>query len=266
MLRHSLAAEPTMSTSRVAATRRAVLALCLAGAVPAALAAADASWSYAGADGPDKWGSLDRDYAACAVGRQQSPVALTTATARDVANPQISYVPTDARVNYDGHTVQVDLRPGSSLVLDGVPYQLLQFHFHSPSEHTVDGQSFPVEVHLVHRSDGGALAVVGVLVTGGVDNRGLGAVTASMPTKAGKEVRLSDGYDPSALHPSDLRAFRYSGSLTTPPCLEGVTWVVLQTPIGASGTQIASFARLLQGNSRPPQPLNARELILDSSP
>jgi carbonic anhydrase len=254
-----------MRTTRLAEHRQAAIALCLALALPAASAAADRRWSYSGADGPEQWGSLDSDYALCRSGQKQSPLDLVSATSSDLPNPQLAYVATDARETNDGHTVQVDLRPGSSLVLDGIPYQLLQLHFHSPSEHTVDGQSFPVEVHLVHRSDTGALAVVAVLVNGGVENPGLAPLLAAMPTKAGREARIAP-FDPSVLLPADRRAFRYAGSLTTPPCSEGVTWLVMSTPIAASGPQIAAFARVLHGNSRPAQPRNGRELLLDSTP
>jgi len=255
-----------MTEPRRAARRRITTALCLAAVALGAAWGAAPKWSYTGANGPDRWGAIDSDFATCAVGRQQSPLDLTAAAPRDLVNPQPAYVPSAARIVDDGHTVQVDLQPGSFLTVDGVPYALVQFHFHSPSEHTIDGSSFPVELHLVHRAESGALAVLGILVAGGATNPALAPLLATMPSKVGKDVRLPEAFDPTPLLPSDLRGYRYPGSLTTPPCTEGVTWIVLATPIQAAGSQIAAFARVLQGNNRPAQPRGERELVLDSSP
>jgi carbonic anhydrase len=250
---------------RVTALLPALLGAVVTIALAAAVSAAE-HWTYSGEEGPDHWASLESDFALCAAGRQQSPVDLSGAAQRDVANPQMAYTATDGRIVNNGHTIQTELRGGSSLILDGVTYQLIQFHFHSPSEHTIGGQSFPVEIHLVHRSDSGALAVVGVLVSGGAPNDALGSLAAAMPTKAGKEARLSAPFDPTVLLPPDRRAYRYAGSLTTPPCSEGVSWLVMANPIQASGPQIAALARVLHGNSRPTQPGNGREIVLDTTP
>ena len=254
-----------MRTTRVTAPLSVFLGATVMIALAAAVFAAE-HWTYSGGEGPEHWASIDSDFALCSAGRQQSPIDLSGAAQRDVANPQTAYTATDARIVNNGHTIQVELRAGSSLILDGVTYQLIQFHFHSPSEHTIGGQSFPVEVHLVHRSDSGALAVIGVLVSGGTGNDALASLIAAMPTKAGKEARLSAPFDPTVLLPLDRRAYRYAGSLTTPPCSEGVSWVVMANPIQASGPQIAALARVLQGNSRPPQPGNGREIVLDTTP
>jgi carbonic anhydrase len=234
--------------------------------VGAAAAVAAPHWTYGGEEGPEHWGSLSGEFANCAVGKQQSPIDLAGAAMKDLPNPQIAYQPTAAHLTNNGHTVQVDVDRGSTLTLDGAPFALEQFHFHSPSEHTVNGSSFPAELHFVHRAENGALAVVGVLIQVGAENASLGTLETSMPSKAGKDARVAGPLDLTTLLPSDRRAFRYSGSLTTPPCTEGVSWVVMQQPITASVAQIAMLARVLQGNSRPVQPRGERDLLLDSSP
>jgi carbonic anhydrase len=255
-----------MRPRRLAARRVSALALCLAGATATAAEAAP-RWSYSGADGPDRWAALSNAFATCGSGHQQSPIDLTAAASRDLANPEIAYQASEATIVDNGHTVELDLaRGGSTLTVDGVPYALVQFHFHSPSEHTVNGNSFAVELHLVHQADGGALAVIGVFIAGGAENPALVPLLAALPSKENREVRLRAPFDPATLLPEDRRAYRYTGSLTTPPCSEGVTWLVMQTPITASGQQIAALARALGGNNRPVQGRGDRELLLDSSP
>jgi carbonic anhydrase len=255
-----------MRPRRLAALLVGVAAVLAVGVPGAAPAAAAPRWSYSGADGPDRWASLSNAFATCSEGRQQSPIDLAGATLHDLANPQLAYQPTAARMVDNGHTVQVDLEPGSVLTLDGVPYALAQFHFHSPSEHTINGNSYAVEVQLVHQADSGALAIVGVLIAGGAENPALVPLIGAIPGKVGRDVRLRDVFDPAGLLPEDRRAYRYPGSLTTPPCTEGVSWVVMATPIQASGPQIAALARALHGNSRPPQARGDRQLVLDSTP
>jgi len=256
-----------MRPRRLAARRHSAIALCLAVSTAAGAAAAAPRWSYSGADGPDRWAAISNAFATCGSGHQQSPIDLSAAVSRDLANPQIAYQPSDATIVDNGHAVEVDLgRAGNILTLDGVPYALVQLHFHSPSEHTVDGNSFAIELHLVHQADGGALAVVGVFIAGGAENPALVPVLSAMPSKENREVRLRVPFDPSTLLPEDRRAYRYTGSLTTPPCSEGVNWVVMAKPITASGQQIAALARALEGNNRPVQARGDREILLDSSP
>ena len=246
---------------------RLVLPLCVAAALAATAAvAAPPRWSYSGADGPDRWASISNAFATCGAGRMQSPIDLVAGVERDLANPLVAYQTSEARIVDDGHGVEVEVERGSFVTLDGVPYALSQFHFHSPSEHTVNGNSYAVELHLVHLAENGALAVIGVLVAGGAENAALAPLLAALPSRENKVVRLRDPYDPSGLLPADRRAFRYSGSLTTPPCTEGVSWLVMATPIQASGPQIAALARALEGNNRPVQLRGDRELLLDSTP
>lgn len=256
-----------MRPGRLAARRISALALCLAAAFATAATAAAPRWSYSGADGPDRWANLSNAFATCGSGHQQSPIDLTAAASRDLANPQIAYQPSEATIVDNGHAVEVDPARGVNvLTIDGVPYSLVQLHFHSPSEHTINGNSFAVELHLVHQAEGGALAVLGVFVAGGAENPALVPVLSALPSKENREVRLRAPFDPSTLLPEDRRAYRYTGSLTTPPCTEGVTWLVMETPITASGQQIAALARALEGNNRPVQTRGDRELLLDSSP
>ncbi|HEV8240335.1 MAG TPA: carbonic anhydrase family protein [Thermoanaerobaculia bacterium] len=255
-----------MRPRRLAALCVSALALCFVASATAAAAAAP-RWSYSGADGPDRWAALSNAFATCGSGHQQSPIDLTAAAPRDLANPQIAYLPSEARIVDNGHAVEVDFdRAGSILTLDGVPYSLVQLHFHSPSEHTIDGNSFAIELHLVHQAESGAQAVVGVFIAGGSENPALVPLLSALPSKENREVRLRGPFDPSTLLPADLRAYRYTGSLTTPPCSEGVTWLVMATPITASGQQIAALARALEGNNRPVQARGDREILLDSSP
>jgi carbonic anhydrase len=243
------------------------LLLCATLALAGATAASAAPhWGYAGENGPDRWAKLSGEYGTCGAGQQQSPIDLAGATAKDVANPQFTYQAAEGRLLNNGHTVELDTDTANTLVLDGASFALQQLHFHSPSEHTINGSSFPTEIHLVHRAENGALVVVGVMVQVGAENPAIARMVAVLPAKAGKEARVDGAVDLNALLPTDRRAYRYSGSLTTPPCTEGVSWVVMSQPITASATQISMLARVLAGNSRPPQPRGSRELVLDSSP
>ncbi|HXT21826.1 MAG TPA: carbonic anhydrase family protein [Thermoanaerobaculia bacterium] len=255
-----------MSPRRSLAARRCLLVLGLAAGTAGVAAAAPARWSYFGATGPDRWPALSNAYAICGNGQRQSPIDLADAADRDIANPQTTYQPGGATVVDDGHTVEVDLDGTNILTLDGVPYRLVELHFHSPSEHTINGNTFAVEVHLVHQGDNGAVAVIAVFIAGGSENPALAPILSVLPSKENREARLREPFDPSSLLPDDRRAFRYTGSLTTPPCTEGVNWVVMASPISASGQQIAALARALDGNTRPVQARGDRELLLDTSP
>ena len=266
--RRLLSPEPRSAARRASAELIAItgLALCVAAMTATAAAAAAPRWSYSGADGPDRWATLSNSFAVCGSGQQQSPIDLTAAAERDLANPQASYQPSEARIVDNGRTVQVDLQRGNMLILDGATYGLVQFHFHSPSEHTLSGNSFAVELHLVHQAEGGALVVLGVFIAGGPENPALAPLLDALPSKENRDVRLREPFDPARLLPADRRAYRYPGSLTTPPCTEGVTWLVMATPVQASGQQIAALARALEGNSRPPQARGNREVLLDNTP
>jgi carbonic anhydrase len=233
-------------------------------AAPAA-APSHAHWSYEGESGPEHWGSLSPDYALCAQGRSQSPIDIQGAAEADLPNLELKYAPTPVVITNNGHSIQVDYAPGSSMVLDGVRYELAQFHFHSPSEHTVNGVNAAAEMHLVHKSADGALAVVGVLIEPGVQNSRFDPIWKNLPAQAGPAQRFEQTIHVADLLPGDLRTWRYSGSLTTPPGTEGVHWNLMVEPVTVSQAQIDAFRQVMHGNNRLVQPLNGRVIQRDTS-
>ena len=215
-------------------------------------------WDYAGKRGPAHWATLDAAFAACA-GHKQSPVDLTHFT--DVALPPITfdYKAGGRDVINNGHTVQVDYDPGSSLAVDNTVFALKQFHFHVPSENHIAGRAFPMEAHFVHTDAQGHLAVVAVMFVHGARNPALEALWTHLPTKADERHALSPEIAAASLLPADRDYYRYEGSLTTPPCSEGVQWLVLKQPVTASAAQISRMAAALgHANNRPIQPIGAR--------
>ena len=157
----------------------------------------------------------------------------------------------------------MNVAPGSGIIIDDIRYELLQFHFHRGSEHTVAGVRFPLELHLVHRSEDGALAVIGILYREGAANEALAPIWNLLPAEPGTATAFPDTVDVSALLPERRDTWRYAGSLTTPPCTEGVSWAVMTTPVTLSPAQIETFSALYGGNYRPVQPLNERTLFRD---
>ncbi|MEZ5262172.1 MAG: carbonic anhydrase family protein [Acidimicrobiales bacterium] len=162
----------------------------------------------------------------------------------------------------NGHTVQVNLDNAGAMVIDGVPFTLVQFHFHTPSEHTLAGAAYPLEYHLVHRSEAGELAVVGVLIQRGGENETLKPIFDALPD-AGVTVEGAEPIDPAALLPANRTMVRYNGSLTTPPCTEHVRWHLLLTPLQMSNLQIARFMAKHPESRRPVQEVNDREVVIE---
>jgi carbonic anhydrase len=219
-------------------------------------------WSYEGAAGPTKWSELSGDFRACAVGVDQAPVDLHGGIMAQTGPLSFNYQAMPLKVTNNGHTIQVNAPPGSRLVLGTDDYELLQFHFHHPSEHLLEGKGFDLECHFVHRSRSGALAVVGVFIRPGAENAALAPIWQAMPDKETAELTIAGvNVDTAALLPKDRFYYRYMGSLTTPPCTEGITWTVFRAPVEASPQQIRRFAALFPGNARPIQPLNRRFLL-----
>jgi carbonic anhydrase len=218
-------------------------------------------WSYEGTTGPEHWGELQADFKVCQLGLVQTPIDLTGGVTGDLGAVTLDYKPLPLRIVNNGHTIQVNAEPGCSCVIGGIRYELLQFHFHHPSEHLLSGKRLDLEVHLVHRSAAGDLAVIGVLVRPGEKNPALQQVFDAMPPKEGPETRPAGAIDPLALLPGKVDYFRYMGSLTTPPCSEGLTWTVFRDSIEASPEQIKQFAALFANNARPVQRRNGRFLI-----
>jgi carbonic anhydrase len=223
--------------------------------------AAPAHWSYSGATGPEHWGQLQPDFKVCQLGVEQTPIDLTAGIKGDPGALAPDYKALPLRIVNNGHTIQVNADSGSSCSIAGTKYDLLQFHFHHPSEHLLAGKPFDLECHFVHKSASGALAVVGVFIRPGPRNAALAPLFDAMPAKEGPEVKAAGSVDAAALLPKSGGYFRYMGSLTTPPCSEGVTWTVFKEPIEASPAQIKQFAALFPNNARPVQRLNRRLLI-----
>lgn len=224
--------------------------------------AAAACWGYEAHNGPALWGSLDPAFAACALGEAQSPIDLTGGRSAGLAPIEFDYRPARIAVENTGHTIQVNADFDSFIVLDGVRYALRQFHFHRGSEHLVDGICLALELHLVHRSEDGALAVVGVLFEEGAAHNALSPVWAHLPAEPGAARAVAGEFDPASLLPARRTAWRYRGSLTTPPCTEGVAWAILTEPLSMSKAQIAAFAAIYPRNRRPVQPIGERVLLV----
>jgi len=240
-----------------------VAILCGTLAVASAFAADDKKgeaphWGYEGHAAPAKWGDLQPDFATCKLGAEQSPIDIRGAAKADLPALGLAYTPGAAEVVNNGHTIQVNLSAGGTATLPTGAYQLLQFHFHTPSEEKIAGKSYPLVAHLVHRNAEGKLAVVAVLFKEGKENAALAPVFAAMPSKAEDKASLKDGFNASALLPAKLGYYAFVGSLTTPPCSEGVRWQVLKDPVEISKAQLASFRKLYAMNARPVQPLGKR--------
>lgn len=235
-----------------------VLGLCLilgAGMV----AAQDPHWSYEGDTGPEYWGSLSPDYAACSEGLEQSPVDIPASAPVNPADIQFSYQPTNLTIVNNGHAIQVNYDPGSSMTVEGKTYSLQQFHFHSLSEHTVGGQNDDMEMHLVHKSDDGENSVISALLVSGAENPAFAPVWDNMPAEEGDPQTISGvTVNVDDLLPAERTYYRYNGSLTTPPCTEGVKWFVMTEQVELSAEQLAAFREIHDGTNRPVQPFNDR--------
>ena len=230
-----------------------------------ATAADGPHWSYEGDHGPAKWGDLDDASKTCAIGSQQSPIDIGTTVKAQLPALKIDWPKRPDTIVNNGHTIQLNFPEGDTLVLGDVKYNLLQLHFHRPSEHLIGGKSFAMEAHFVHRAaEGSGLAVVGVLMTAGAANEAFAKIIATMPATEGPAVKADAAIGPNALLPAERGYYRYPGSLTTPPCSEIVEWLVLTTPISVAEADIAAFAKLYQMNARPAQK-DSRRYVLQST-
>jgi len=230
-------------------------------ALPAAFAA-DTHAPHWGYDKAAMWGDLSAEFKECKLGKEQSPIDISTKATEKAKLPALgfNYKAGAAEVLNNGHTVQVDLADAGSAKLAGSDYPLLQFHFHTPSEEKIDGKSYPMVAHLVHKNASGNLAVVGVLFREGRENEALKSVLESMPAREGGKVALKNAFNPAGFLPKNQGYYAFKGSLTTPPCSEGVAWQVLKEPVELSKAQINSFQKLYKMNARPVQPLNGRRV------
>lgn len=227
---------------------------------------AHARWSYSGALGPPHWGSLEPSFATCDVGKAQSPIALPAHAPPSGSTAEIEWRKLPPLTRNDGHEVLVPAPPGSAIVLDGIRYELRQIHLHAPSEHTLAGRTYDAELHLVHETPGKDLLVASVLFTTGAESVPLRALFDAMAKHASAETSDATPLDIAALLPDAPRFLRYDGSLTTPPCTEGVTWLVLepgpQGPATLSTEQLAALRGAIHApNARPVQPLGGRTIL-----
>jgi carbonic anhydrase len=220
-------------------------------------------WSYEGEGGPQAWGQLKPEYKTCALGKRQSPIHIEDSiTLQGPAEPiQFNYTVSTGTVINNGHTIQVDVYGDNTITVRGSTYKLIQFHFHHPSEERINYKSYSMVAHLVHRNVDGQLAVVGVLMEPGEANNLINQVWTYMPLDAGDKVRMPEGVvDLNQLLPQDQRYYQFLGSLTTPPCTEGVLWMVLKRPMTLSREQLKLFGQLYPNNARPVQPVNNRPI------
>lgn len=244
--------------SHIVKTVLAGICLLLASNLAFASDTGEPAWGYEGQHGPAHWGDLAAEYASCKTGRSQSPINITSAKPARLASLRFHYQATDLDIVNNGHSIQVNYATGSSIEVGGKRYRLLQFHFHSPSEHAVDGRPYDMVAHLVHQAADGQLGVVAVLMRKGKANPVIESIWAHLPRHAGDQKQADMQINITDLLPTGHRYYNYTGSLTTPPCSEGVNWMVLQTPVEVSADQIATFNNLFSGNVRPHQPLHER--------
>jgi len=230
-------------------------------------------WGYNCAEGPPfLWGQIAPAFALCDDGRTQSPIDVSVLGAVPEPLPPLApaYGPVDLEVVNNGHTVEAEVpAEGAQLKVGQRTYRLIQFHWHTPSEHWLDGEQFPMELHLVHADENGRL-VLGILVKQGRPNPELEKLWAVLPSKPGEHAQVKQ-FDLAKLLPESLHSYRYPGSLTTPPCDQGIQWVLLAEPIELSASQIAAFQKLFLGtdrfpvgNARPLQPRNGRKITTEA--
>ena len=225
------------------------------------LADEDNHWSYSGATGPENWAKLSPEFAACGNGVNQSPIDITKTVVADLATLQFDYKSHGTEVVNNGHSLQINVGPGSWIRTGGKNFQLLQFHFHSPSEHQVNGEIFPLEGHFVHQNKNGALAVVAVLFRAGEWNTDLARFGAVAPKELHQPELIDLDIADLDLYRNHESYYRYNGSLTTPPCTEGIAWYVLKNPGHIAPEQAANFVALIGEDARGPQPTNARIVL-----
>ncbi|WP_348944916.1 carbonic anhydrase family protein [Chitinibacter sp. FCG-7] len=220
-------------------------------------------WGYEGSTGAEHWGNMKPEFALCKSGTQQSPINISEVYSQSLDKLQFDYQPSKLNIQNNGHTIQLNYDPGSFLMVGQDKYQLLQFHFHTPSEEAVGGKRYPMVAHMVHRNDAGQLAVVAVLINQGKSEHALiRQFWAKLPGEH-YETRIFDQnkYSAANLLPGNQAYWTFMGSLTTPPCTEGVRWFVLKQPIHLSAQQISRFKREFAMNARPLQSLFERAVI-----
>lgn len=239
--------------------KSAVAALLLSLVIAPSARAEEAHWGYGKEHGPSQWAEMNPEFETCRAGKRQSPIDIAATEKADLPAINFKYQASPLRIVNNGHTIQVNLPPGSAITIADHSYTLLQFHFHTPSEEAIRGKHHALVAHLVHKDAEGKLAVVAVLFDVGKSNEVLETVLAKMPREEGAEQTFEGmSVDPAKLLPSKRGYYEFEGSLTTPPCSEGVRWFVLKQPIMLSNQQMNAFRKLYPRNARPAQPLNGR--------
>ncbi len=229
---------------------------------PATAESGSTQWGYFDDIGPEHWGDLSPEFATCKTGKAQSPVNLGRGEPADLRPLQLHYRATSLELVNNGHTVQVNVEPGSWLRFNNKEYELQQFHFHTPSEHEVYARQLPLEIHFVHKSRDGELAVIGVLARFSYrSHMTLHRIWEHLPMATGETSNMGRMHlNPISLLPARHDYLTYQGSLTTPPCSEGVRWIVFQEPVRISERQVRKLVRAVGDNARPVQPLNGRKV------
>ena len=218
-------------------------------------------WAYSGDEGPEHWGELSDKFAICSTGKNQSPINISGLIEAELQPISFGYSATSTEILNNGHTIQVNYNAGNNITIDGIDFELKQFHFHAPSENLIDGKSYPLEAHLVHADKNGNLAVIGIMFVEGKENKVLAQAWKKMPEKANDRQTLT-GVAANDLLPKNHDYYRFNGSLTTPPCSEGVRWLVMKNAVTASKSQIEAFTNVMQHpNNRPVQATNARPVL-----
>jgi carbonic anhydrase len=221
----------------------------------------DVHWTYSGERGPEHWGELSDAFATCKEGKSQSPIDIVDPIDVELDPIAFSYRGSTTAVTNNGHTLQIDVGRDNVMEVGGQSFKLLQFHLHSPSEHRIDGELFALETHFVHQNDRGQLAVVAILFRQGDRSRAMATIGAAAPEKVGTSKPLDTRIANLEIVPENKGYYRYSGSLTTPPCTEGVLWLVLESIGSACREQVANFVRIIGEDARGPQPLHGRRVV-----
>ncbi len=239
----------------------AILSAMLLSPSDALFADEESHWGYSGETGPENWAKLASEFAACGIGVNQSPIDISKTISAELEPLELNYAGHGTTIVNNGHTVQINMAAGSWLRAEDEDFQLLQFHFHSPSEHQIDGELFPLEGHFVHQNSSGTLAVVGILFRAGEWNTDLAWIGSAAPEAVNQPETIDLDIADLDLYGDHASYFRYTGSLTTPPCTEGVQWYVLKRPGHIAVEQAAKFVELIGEDARGPQPINARVVL-----
>lgn len=242
--------------------RNAIIAMFMVASLSCAAAEHHPHWGYEGQEKPENWGKLSPEYSTCENGKNQSPINIDHVLKTEHSKLKLTFEDGQQNIINNGHTIEIDVSGNNQLEIDDEIFTLQQFHFHTPSENTIKGKYFPMAAHFVYKNKDNELAVIALMFNKGEANSELAKAWQQMPTESGKSAILANAVDIKALFPKELNYYRFSGSLTTPPCTEGVRWIVLQQQSQASAEQIEKFHSIMHhDNNRPIQPLHGRVIV-----